>query len=48
MHFSFRKDFFDHRDISYFSFFNISSIFYMINIYLDEHQTALKYLKDTE
>ena len=29
-------------------FLNNSSIFYIINIYSDNHQTALKYLKDTE
>jgi len=48
LHFYFRKNIFNHRNINCFSFFNNSSIFFMINIYSDEHQTALKYLKDTE
>jgi len=46
--FSLRKDVFNHRDIHCFSFFNNSSIFYIINIYSDNYQTALKYLIDTE
>jgi len=29
-------------------FFNDSDIFFMINIYSDDHQSALKYFKDTE
>jgi len=29
------------------SFFNDNSLFYLINIYLDSSQTALKYLKNT-
>jgi len=36
------------KSISCFSFFDNSDIFFMINIYLDNHQAALKYLKDTE
>jgi len=41
-------DIFDHRDISFFSLFHNSGIYFMINIYLDEQQLALKYLRDTE
>ena len=49
MHFSLRKNIFDSKDINCFSFFLIkSSIFFVINIYSDEHQSILKYLKDTE
>ena len=39
---SFLEKIFNHRNINYFSFFNNSSIFFMINIYSDEYQTALK------
>jgi len=42
------KDIFNYRDIYYFSFFNNSTIFFMINIYLDSDQSTLKYIKDTE
>ena len=38
---------FNHRDILLISFFNDNSLFYLINIYSDSSQTALKYLKDT-
>ena len=43
--FSLRKDIINHKDIS---FFNNSIICFMINIYSDEQQTALKYLKNIE
>jgi len=46
--FSLWKDFFNDRDISCISFFNCGSIYFMINIYSDSSQIALKYLKDTE
>jgi len=46
--FSFCKDIFDHRDISLILFFNCSSIYFLLNIYLDSSQTALKYPKNTE
>ena len=39
---------FNHRDISCVFFFNCGSIYFLINIYSDLSQTALKYLKDTE
>jgi len=46
--FSLQKDIFNHRDIYCFSFFNNGNIYFMINIYSDACQSALKYLKDTE
>ena len=46
--FSLRKDIFNHKDISYISFFNSGSIYFFINIYSNLSQIALKYLKDTE
>ena len=48
MQFSLRKDIFDHRDTFCFYFFNNGDIFFIINIYSDDYQSALKYLKDTE
>ena len=48
MHFSLRKNIFNHKNICYFSFFNNSDIFLVINIYSDDYQSALKYLKNTE
>ena len=48
MYFSLRKDISNYKDICCFPFFNNSSIFFMINIYLDDNHSALKYLKDTE
>ena len=47
-HFSLCNDLFNHRDISYVSFFNCSLIYYLINVYSDSSQSALKYLKNTE
>ena len=46
--FSLCKDLLSHRDISLVLFFNNNNIFYMINIYSNSSQLALKYLKDTE
>ena len=43
-----QKDIFNYRNISCFSFFNNDSIYFLINIYSDSSQTALKYLKNTE
>ena len=48
LYFSLCKDIFNHRDICCFSFFNNGDIFFIINIYSDNNQSALKYLKDTE
>ena len=43
-----RKDILNHRDISYILFFNHDSVYFLINVYLDSFQVALKYLKNTE
>jgi len=48
MRFSLWKDIFNHKDICCFSFFNNSSIFFLIDVDSDDNQPALKYLKDTE
>jgi len=48
LHFSLQNNILNHRDISYISFFNYSSIYFLINIHSDLSQTALKYLKNTE
>jgi len=36
------------RNISYINFFNNGSIYFLINVYSNSCQTALKYLKDTK
>ena len=46
--FSLYKDIFNNRDISYVSFFNCGLVYFLINVYLDSLQSALKYLKDTK
>jgi len=46
--FSLYKDIYNYRDISLISFFNKNNIFFLINIYSDLLQSALKYLKDTK
>ena len=46
--FSLCKDILNHRDISLISFFINNNILFLINIYSDSMQSALKYLKDTE
>jgi len=43
-----KKDIFNYRDINLVSFFNCSCLYFFINIYLDDQQSILKYLKDTE
>ena len=48
LHFSLRNDIFDHRDILCIFFFNCSSIYFLVNIYSDLSQTALKYLNNTK
>ena len=48
MHFSLWNDILNHKDISCISFFNYSSIYFLINVYSDLSQSALKYLKDTK
>ena len=42
------KNIYNHRNISLISFFNNNSVFYLINIYLDSSQIALKYLEDSK
>jgi len=46
--FALEKNIFNYKDICYFSFFNNGNIFFMITLYSGDHQSALKYLKDTE
>ena len=46
--FSLKNDILNHRDISCISFSNQSSTFFIIKIYSDMSQSALKYLKDTK
>jgi len=48
LHFSLCKDIFNHRNISPISFFNCESIYFLLNIYSDSSQIALKYLKNTK
>ena len=48
LYFSLRNDILNHRDISCIFFLNQSSTFFIINVYSDSSQSALKYLKDTE
>ena len=47
-HYLLHKDIYNYRDISLVSFFNNNSVFYLMNIYSDSSQVAIKYLKDTE
>ena len=46
--FPYKKNIFNHMDISYVSFFNNGSTYFLINIYSDSSQTALKYFKNTK
>ena len=48
LYFFLQKDIFNHKVINCFYFFNNSDIFFMLNVYSDDHQSVLKYLKDTE
>ena len=48
LYFSFRKDICNHRDINLVYFFNCSIICFLINVYSDDQQSTLKYLKNTE
>jgi len=48
LYFSLQKNIFNYRDISCIFFFNHGLVYFLINIYLDSSQLALKYLKDTE
>ena len=42
------KDIFNYRNINLISFFNCSIICFIINIYSDDQQFILEYLKDTK
>ena len=42
------NDIINHRNLSCISFFNQESSYFLINVYSDSSQLALKYLKDTE
>jgi len=46
MCFSLWKDMLNYKDICCFSFFNNGTIFFMINVYFDNNQSALKYFKN--
>jgi len=46
LQFSLRKDLINHRDINLFFFFNCGIMCFVINIYSDDYQSALKHLKD--
>jgi len=46
--FSLRKDIFNHKSINLISFFNCGIICFIINVYLDNQQSTLKHLKNTE
>ena len=46
--FSLQNDVLNHRDISCISFLNQGSSYFMLNVYSDSSQLALKYLNDTE
>ena len=48
MFFLLRKDIMNYRDINLISFFNNNIICFIINIYSDDQQNVLKYLKDIE
>ena len=48
LHFLFRKDIFNYKNINLIFFFNWGVICFIINIYSDNQQSILKYLKNTE
>jgi len=48
LHFLLQKDILNHRDILLISFFNNNKLFFLMNVYSDSSQLALKYLKNTE
>ena len=48
LRFLLHKDIFNYRDISLISFSNNNICYYIMNVYSDSSNTALKYLKDTE
>ena len=46
--FSLRKNLINHKDINLIFFFNRNIICFIFNVYLDDQQTVLKYLKNRE
>ena len=48
LQFVLRRDIFKYKDINLLFFFSHGIMYFLINIYLDDHQFALKYLKNTE
>jgi len=46
--FSFEKDIFNYKDIDSIFFFNQDVMCFIINVYSDNQQSTLKYLKDTK
>ena len=48
MCFSLKNDILNHKDILYILFFNCSFIYFLINVYSNLSQLALKHLKNTE
>ena len=48
LHFTLHKDIFNHRNVSCISFFNCGFIYFLLNIYSNLLQLALKYFKNTE
>jgi len=48
LRFSLKNNILKHKDISCIFFFNHGSIYFLINIYSDSFQSALKYLKNTK
>ena len=43
-----KQGYFNYQDINLISFFNYSIICFILNVYLDNQQNALKYLKNTK
>ena len=43
-----KEGYFNHQDINLISFFNYSIMYFILNVYLDNQQNALKYLKNTK
>ena len=43
-----KEEHFNHQDINLISFFNHGIICFILNVYLDNQQNALKYLKNTK
>jgi len=48
LRFSLRRDILNYYDINLITFFNHCVMCFILNIYSDDHQKTLKYLKDTD